>query len=161
MKIALRREAASGATASQIFFCNVIKTRLVSQFCHGGIVIDGVLYHTTANKGTHKVEAGDWNPDKWFIVEIGGDDEKAKLIFEKLRLPPKSKFKSVIWKLLNGYDWFSLLAFVGPFVRVGWLNYCFETCWAMYKAETPTFKVTPELLLSEALHEARVKSLNL
>ena len=160
MKIALRRDAASSATPSQVFFCNVIKARLVSQFCHGGIVIDGALYQTTT-KGTHRVEAGDWNPEKWFIVEVGGDDSKAKLVFEDLNLPPKGKLKAAIWKLLKGYDWFSLLAFVGPFVRVGWLNYCFETCWVMYKAENPTFKVTPEMLLSEALHEARVKSLNL
>lgn len=153
MKIALRRDAATGATALQRLFCKLIKLRLVSQFCHGGVDIDGTLYHITATHGPHTLGPGQWNPDAWLLVDVGGDDAKAIELFNDFREPPLGLFQRAIYKLVNGYDWFSLLAFVGPMIRVGWLMYCFELCWLMRKGESPTFRVTPEMLILGATHD--------
>jgi len=150
MKIALRRDAAKDATAIQRLFCTLIKVRLVSQFCHGGIVIDGALYHITGSHGAQVLQPGNWTPESWLLFEVGGDDGKAIELFNDLREAPLGLFQRAIYKLTKGYDWFSLLAFVGPMVRVSWLQYCFELCWLMSRGSSPTFRVTPEMLIMEA-----------
>ena len=50
------------------------------------------------------------------------------------------------------YDWFSLLAFVLPWrVRDKSRMYCYEWCWLAMTGEHPSCRVTPEMLLVEAL----------
>ena len=153
MKIALRRDSASDATPIQRLFSKLIKVRLVSQFCHGGVVIDGTLYHITGLHGAHSLAPGEWSPGNWQLVDVGGDDARAVALFNDFCKPLQGWFKRCVYKLTKGYDWFSLLAFVGPMVRVGWLLYCFELCWLMSKGESPDFRVTPELLIMEAIHD--------
>jgi hypothetical protein len=151
MKIALRREAATGSTFIQRLFCKLIKARLVSRFCHGGVVIDGSLYHITGAHGPHTLAPGQWNPTAWVLIDVGGNDARAIELFNAFCQPPQGLFRRWVFQLTQGYDWFSLLAFVGPMVKVGWLQYCFELCWLMCKGDPPDFRVTPEILILEAI----------
>ena len=137
MLLALRKDAPAGASLLQRFFCWVIKARLVSQYCHGGIVIDGVLYHSTSTLGLHKLDAVAWTPKSWDLIDIGGDDAVALSIFTRHEGA--------------AYDWFSLLAFVGLRARDRDRMYCFEWCWLAQTGELPTFRVTPEMLTTFAL----------
>lgn len=133
MQLALRTTAATDATPSQAFFCDVIKARLVSEFCHGGIIINGDLFHANGAHGLHKIPKGEWTPENWVLFDVGGDDAKALALFEKHEGAH--------------YDFFGLLAFVG--LRAGrddWM-YCFEWCWLAMIGEAPKGRVTPEKLL--------------
>ena len=47
MMLALRRTAAEHATWWQRLFAWATRVRLVSDYCHGGIVIDNMMYQVT------------------------------------------------------------------------------------------------------------------
>jgi len=147
MKLALRQDAPTNAGIAQQFFCWVIQARLVSAYSHAGIVIDGALYHITGAKGWQIDEDGEWSPEKWDLVEFTGDKEEVKSLFAQKSQPPKNKFRALVWRILKGYDWFSLLAFTGPKVKVSWLDYCFEWCYLAITGKTPKGRITPETLL--------------
>jgi hypothetical protein len=136
MKLAFRKSAPSNATPWQRFACWVIRARLVSQYSHGGIVVQGWLYHSTAAKGLHKMAPGEWSPENWDIFDVGG--EWAHRSISRLYL---DYFGAQ-------YDWFSLLAFVGLRVRDRRRLYCFEWCWLAMTGQPPAFRVTPEMLLT-------------
>jgi hypothetical protein len=148
MLIALRRDAQSGATLPQRIFCWIIKARLVSQFCHGGIVIDGSLYHITASHGWSIAKTGEWSPDKWYLKDVGGNDARALATFLLVSTPPRGRLQHWLWTLLKGYDFFGLVAFTGPKVGVVWLNYCFEWCWLAVTGVDSPDRVTPEMLVT-------------
>ncbi len=134
MKLALRKDAPRDATLWQRFACWLIKARLASQYCHGGVVIDGRMYHATSARGLHCLEAQEWTPEHWVLIDLGDDQEtKALELFEQHKGAP--------------YDWFSLLAFVGLPVRDGERFYCFEWRWLAMTGEKPKFRVTPEMLI--------------
>lgn len=138
MKLALRRDAAADATAMQRFACAAIKARLVSDYCHGGVVIGDALYHATAAHGLNALPAGCWTPEHWDLFDFGDShDADARLLF-----------------MLNegaAYDWIGLLAFEGlPFNDPAKL-YCFEWCWFAMTGNRPTFRVTPEMLVRVVL----------
>ena len=133
MLLALRKTPPNKATRWQRLACWVIKARLVSQYCHGGIVIRGHLFHTTATHGLHDVPPGDWSPENWDLFDVGGDDDEAMWQFMKHKGAD--------------YDWLSLLAFIGPRVRDSRRLYCFEWCWLAMTGEHPRERVTPEMLL--------------
>jgi hypothetical protein len=137
MKLALRRDAASDATALQAFACKVIKARLVSQFCHGAIVVGDNLYHATGTHGLHMLTKDQWNPEKWFLIDLGEkQDARVINLFEQIKGMP--------------YDWFSLLAFAGLNAKDGNKLYCFEWCWWCIHGAPPDTRVTPEMLILEA-----------
>jgi hypothetical protein len=136
MQLALRTTAATDATALQAAFCWVIKARLVSDFCHGAVVIDGDLYQANSLRGLHKIPRGSWTPANWVLFDVQGDDAAALALFKKHEGAQ--------------YDWIGLLAFVG--LRAGrddWM-YCFEWCWLAMTGSNPGARVTPEKLLSRA-----------
>lgn len=151
MLLALRRGAPENATIWQRFACWVIEVRLASLYNHGGIVIDGTLYHSTAAHGPHSLPPGDWTPERWDLFDIGGDDARALAEFELACTPPRGRWQRLWWRSTRGYDTFSLLAFVGLAVRVSWLHYCFELCARMHSGEKPKERVTPEVLLLAAI----------
>jgi hypothetical protein len=140
MLLALRKGPPTDATGWQRFVCAVIKARLASDYCHGGIVIDGALYHATSARGLHRLGAGEWTPKNWDLIDVGGDDEAALSIFRQHEGAP--------------YDWLSLLAFVGLRVRDSERMYCFEWCWLAITGEQPRARVTPETLLLLSLRAA-------
>ena len=140
MKLALRRDAASNATWMQALACKIIKARLVSQFCHGGIVVGDNLYHATGTHGLHMVPAGQWTPDNWLLIDIGTNQDLRVLnLFEQVNGMP--------------YDWFSLLAFAGFRYEDITKVYCFEWCYWCIHGAPPTGRVTPEMLILEAVHD--------
>lgn len=140
MKIALKTQAASSATAIERMATRVIKQRLVSQYCHGGIVIGGDLYHATSTHGLCKVQSSDWSPEKWQLIDIGTDrDLSALMLFEKIEGMP--------------YDWFGLLAFAGLNAADSNKLYCFEWCWWAATGTPPTERITPEMLLRLAIKD--------
>jgi hypothetical protein len=137
MQLALKSSNASDAKWWHRMASWVIKTRLVSQYSHGGIVIDGDLYHTNAQHGLHKVPAGWWEPSKWDIFDLDTrNDDFAKALFED-RQGAK-------------YDWLGLLAFIGADIYTRDRLYCFEWCWIAMTQPEEDVRVTPELLLVAA-----------
>jgi hypothetical protein len=139
MLLALRKTAPRGATLWQRFACWVIKVRLVSQYCHGGIVIDGALYHSTSSKGLHRIAPGDWDVERWDLIDVEADEGAALAAFQKHQHA--------------AYDWFSLLAFAGLPARDSERFYCFEWCWLAMTGEAARKRVTPEMLITTSLDD--------
>ena len=143
MKLAFRKKPSAGAHLIGRAFNWLTKARLVSQYCHGALVINGNLYHSTFNNGLHCVEAGKWEPEKWELIDIGdARDAQATALFE----------------LYKGakYDAFSLLCFVGLRIHDDSRFYCFE--WMMFalNPDGVTDRATPEKILNYVLtHENR------
>jgi hypothetical protein len=101
------------------------------------------------------MQPGEWNPDKWDLIDYGGDDAQAIAEFEAACTPPEGWWRKFWWKITKGYDVFSLLAFVGPGVQVSWLHYCFELCYRMMTGRKPTSRITAEILLLAPLVRAQ------
>ena len=134
MKLALKRTPASNATLLQRIFAALTRWRLVSQYSHGGIVVNGYLIHATTR---HGLTIERFNPAHagWDLFELGTDrDDEVELLFDALGAVK--------------YDWLSLLAFVLPW-RVSDRKrlYCFEWC-ALAMGLPVAGRITPELLLA-------------
>ncbi len=149
MKLALRSQYAADATWLDRRANDVIMERLVTKFPHAGIVIGGTLYHSTAKAGPHSLS--EWHPERWVLVDVGGNDEKALESFTAIQKEPDGWFKRLVRKITKGYDFASLLAFVGVPVRDSSSVYCFELCYLMMTGKHPTDRVTPEDLLMLAI----------
>jgi hypothetical protein len=144
MLLALKKTNPSNATRIQRLSAWVIKARLVSQYSHGGIVINGDLYHATAANGLHKLKAEKWTPEAWEIYDVGGDDTRALELFE----------------LYKGaaYAWLRILTFVGvPQLSDATKMYCFEVCYLLRWQKMSTERMTPEILLALSALRAYIK----
>ena len=130
--LALRRDAASNATWWQRALCALVRWRLASDYCHAGIVCDGVLHHVTTQDGLTQTE--DWTPRRWDLVRLP-DSRRADLAYA-LR-----EYKGA------QYDWFSLLAFALPGRYSDHKRlYCMELP-AIVLSVPMNERVTPERLL--------------
>lgn len=146
---AFRRDAPTGANWLQRLFCWVIKTRLVSQYSHGGMVIDGELYHITAAGGYQINPPGTWTPAKWDLIPDPDVDVAMAIIrFHDAAAPAIKGWRLWLWKRLKGYDYFGLLAFVGVGIKASFLMYCFELMQYMRTGQEPNYRITPEVLMS-------------
>lgn len=137
MKLALRTTPAADATWLDKLAHRTIKARLATQYPHGGIVIGDTLYHATARKGVHDTD--DWNPERWAMFELGGDDAAARSRYETRKG--------------NGYNWAGLLPFIGVPASDHERDYCFQLAYFMAAGAYPAGLVTAETLL--ALPSAR------
>jgi hypothetical protein len=137
MKLALRSTLPNNAGWKDIAADRIIRARLVTDYPHGGIVVGDTLYHSTTKKGVHTSE---YTPELWLLIDVGGDDELAIKRFSE--------------RQGNGYDWLSLLSFVGVKATDSGRDYCYELCHYMMTGHTPDHKVTPESLLVLA-HQIR------
>ena len=130
--LALRRDAASNATWWQRALCALVRWRLVSQWCHAGVICDGVLHHVTVTDGLTSTD--DWTPNRWDLIELPGSARD--VLQTALQAHAGAK-----------YDWFSLLAFILP---GRWSDgkrlYCFELPAIVLGMDTRQ-RVTPERLL--------------
>ena len=130
--LALRRDAASNATWWQRALCALVRWRLVSQWCHAGVICDGVLHHVTVTEGLTSTD--DWTPGRWDLIELPGSARD--VLQTALQAHAGAK-----------YDWFSLLAFILP---GRWSDskrlYCFELP-ALVLGISTRQRVTPERLL--------------
>jgi hypothetical protein len=131
---AFKRDASTDATAIQKLANAIVKIRLVSQWGHGGIVINGEMMHSTTTKGLHKLKQGEWSPEKWDLFET---DLNALEVLKRFEA-----------RVGTAYDWFSLVAFVIPLARDSKRLYCFEWMWLASTGWNPNFRVAPEMLLS-------------
>lgn len=136
--LALRREAATGAAWWQRALCAITHARLVSDYCHAGIVCDGTLHHVTVQDGLHATR--EWTPSRWDLV----------------RLP--DGLRAALHRALDAhagarYDWFSLLAFVLPGrYSDNTRLYCMELPALVLDISTAR-RVTPERLLLATIRE--------
>jgi len=133
MKLALRKGPAPDANALGKLSATAIKLRIVTNYPHSGIVIDGDLYHATAQ---HGVITELFNPDGWEVFDIGGDDARALSLFKEQNG--------------KGYDWVSLFAFVMFNASDSQRWYCYELSHYLMTGKRPGDRVTPETLLIEA-----------
>jgi hypothetical protein len=133
MKLALRKGPAPDANALGKLSATAIKLRIVTNYPHSGIVIDGDLYHATAQ---HGVIAEPFDPEGWEVFDIGGDDARALSLFKEQEH--------------KGYDWVSLFAFVMVNASDSQRWYCFELSFYLMTGKRPGDRVTPETLLIEA-----------
>lgn len=134
--LALKRTPARSANTLSRFFAWVIKARLVSAYCHSGMVeIDGdkvTLYHSNSHNGLHRIDYLD--SDSWELYPTNLSREQLMVRYHQAHPAP--------------YDWLSLLAFVGIKATDSKRMYCFEWCWYAMTGEKPSFRVTPETLLA-------------
>jgi hypothetical protein len=130
--LALRHTSPPGVL--QNLFANLTRARLVTQYPHAGIMIDGVLYEATFKHGVRSVK---FDQTGWHLFTIDKVDKNDLL----------TRFKQVEGR---PYDWFSLLGFVVPFrVTVAKWFYCYELCSFMLDGNIPAKRVTPETLLTK------------
>ena len=136
--LALRRDAASNATWWQRALCALVRWRLVSQWCHAGVICDGVLHHVTVTDGLTSTD--DWTPSRWDLIELPGSARD--VLQTALQAHAGAK-----------YDWFSLLAFILP---GRWSDgkrlYCFELPAIVLGMDTRQ-RVTPEKILTAITKE--------
>lgn len=136
MKLALRTTAATDATLAARVAATGIKVRLVSKYCHGGIVIGDTLMHATAQHGLCSTT---FTPERWDLIDLGPElDARGLELFEK--------YKGA------HYDWLGLVPFIAPLPLGSDASmYCFEWCWLAMTGEYPRGLVTPEMLLKRAI----------
>lgn len=127
--LALRKTSPPGLLPT--LFAKLTKARLVTQYPHAGIVMDGTLYHATFADGVH---SSPFNNSGWDVFKI---DISQELLLERFKSVKGAK-----------YDWFSLWAFVLPFrVSMGKWFYCYELVYLMMTGNVPIQRITPEDLL--------------
>jgi hypothetical protein len=115
-------------------FARLTKARLVTQYPHAGILIDGILYQATFKHGVHSAKFDSIGWDLFTITKVDKNDLLAR--FKQVEGRP--------------YDWFSLLAFIVPFrASVAQWFYCYELCGFMLDGHNPSKRVTPEILLTK------------
>ena len=131
--VAFRRTAPAGAAWWQRALCALVRWRLVSQWCHAGVVCDGVLHHVTVTDGLTSTD--DWTPARWELFAL--PDSSRDVLQSALQAHAGAK-----------YDWFSLLAFILP---GRWSDskrlYCFELP-ALVLGISTRQRVTPEKILT-------------
>jgi hypothetical protein len=149
--IALRKDHATNANFVQKVFSALIKERTVSDYCHSGVVVGDKLYHVTGTKGYQVLEAHEWNPSNWTLLPVDVPEQEVIDRFYEVSKEPNQLFKKYIFGLTKGYDFFSLLAFVGIKSRVSYLNYCYELSWFMVTGLIPTTRITVEKLYAYAM----------
>ena len=129
--IALRKTDAPGLVPG--LFSRLTRARLVTNYPHGGVIVDGELLHITARDGMHATS--DYRLADWDLFRVGVESSLVR-----------KRFHDCIG---CKYDWLSQLSFVLPW-RVSvrdWL-YCFEWIFLAVTGELPGRRVTPEDLLT-------------
>lgn len=131
--LAFKSTAPTNPTIFQELAVKAVKSRLVSKYSHGGVVVGDNLLHVTTHDGLHMVKSGDWNPDNWTLFEVDADADQVLALFEQ--------YKGY------DYDWFSLLAFTGLKASDSKKLYCYEWIYLALTGINPNFRVTPEILM--------------
>lgn len=147
MYLALRRLPATDATWLDKFFLQVIKSRLVTEFPHAGIVINGTLFHATARHGFCK--ADDYTPERWELIDLGSERDAIALAKaeELLALGTGYDFAEILD--FTPLHWAVKLARKVPELRVLLDNllYCYQWCYLAMTGKYPAERVTAETLL--------------
>jgi hypothetical protein len=128
--LALRTTPATSSGLWGKFVAWLIKARLVSAYCHSGVLVPSLLAHATPDHGVH---LSSLTPEKWELYPFSVPEAEMR-----------ERLKKVLGK---GYDYFSQLAFVGFKATDSKRVYCFELCYILMTGKNPTGRVTPETLL--------------
>ena len=131
--MAFRKTPPTDPTLFQEVACSLTKARLVSQYCHGGMVVNGELLHVNTKYGLFKEGFTESN---WDIFEVKANKQFILDLFDMYKGTP--------------YDWFSLIAFVGLSASDSDKLYCYEWMYLCLTGKNPSFRVTPEILMTEA-----------
>jgi len=132
MKLVLRSTPSSTGNWLHRLGAALVRWRLCSQFCHGGVVVDNKLLQSNAARGLYAPV--NWDPSKWTVIDLGTQrDNEALALFEQRKGAP--------------YDWLGVLGFALPWVRgKSDAMYCFE--WCAIAMGVPSERwMTPEKLL--------------
>ncbi|MFV0680314.1 hypothetical protein [Ottowia sp.] len=133
----MRATPSASATRPQRWFSALTRWRLCSQWCHGGVVLDGDLLHSNRAHGLHRVPAADWEPHKWHLIDLGSArDAQVATLFD-------------VWEG-TAYDVLGVLGFALPIGGDQHRLYCFEWC-ALAMGIPHAQWMTPERLLLHAL----------
>jgi hypothetical protein len=136
MILALRHTLPPGAPLLHRASAAIIRARLVTDYAHAGILVDGVLHHATGAGGVHAEPGADLTG--YTLVHLGYEhDERALALFGRVDGA--------------GYDWVSLSAFVIPGATDSQRWYCFELAWLLMTSTAPRERVTGERLILQAL----------
>lgn len=136
MKLALRHSLPADVSDLHRLTAALIEVRLVTDFAHAGVVIEGVLYHATGVDGVHAEADADLSG--YVLIDLGDELDAVAL----------ARFAMV-----NGaaYDYVSLGAFVVAPVRDSQRWYCYELAFFLMTGRNPLVRVTPEVLILTAL----------
>ena len=125
-------------------FSLATRARLVTQWPHAGMVVNGVLMHSNLANGLH---ASTFTGGSGWDL-IGLPDAIAPQVQGLF-----DKYKGA------QYDAISQLAFVLPWrVSDGGRLYCYEWCYLAMTGQNPHWRMTPEQLLFAATQINEVKS---
>lgn len=132
-----------GFKRGKSWYNDVIRAMLASQWSHGVVVIDGVLYESVARKNEHggsgvrSYPITDAMAAEYIWFDIGGDDVAAV-----------ARFKEVDG---FGYDYLSLISFLpGLNARDSKRLYCWELVLLMIGGYVKR-RVTAEIILTHVL----------
>lgn len=114
-------------------FSLATRARLVTQWPHAGIVLNGTLLHATLAGGLHA--SAFTGGSGWDLIDLPEQiAPQAQGLFDKHKGAQ--------------YDAISLLAFLLPWrVSDSTRMYCYEWCWFAMSGQNPSWRVTPEQLL--------------
>lgn len=125
-------------------FSLATRARLVTQWPHAGMVVNGVLMHANLAKGLHASSFTGGNT--WDMVYLPDSiAPQVQSLFDKYKGAQ--------------YDAISQLAFMLPWrVSDGGRLYCYEWCYLAMTGQNPHWRMTPEQLLFAAIQINEVKS---
>lgn len=125
-------------------FSLATRARLVTQWPHAGMVVNGVLLHANLANGLH-ASAFTGGPG-WDLISLpDAIAPQVQGLFDKYKGAQ--------------YDAISQLAFVLPWrVSDGGRLYCYEWCYLAMTGQNPHWRMTPEQLLFAASRINEVKS---
>ena len=144
MFLVLKKRSLDKEPIQNKVFSTLIKWRLVSKYCHGGIVINNKIMHCTS-KGLVSEDFTITKSDRyWDVIDLGNEiDDYVLDLFEQ--------YKG------TKYDWFSLIGFILPWrVTNRKAMYCFEWC-LLAMGGIITERVTPENLYLLAIDKFRAR----
>jgi hypothetical protein len=140
MKLAFRKTNASGFLPT--LFNRYTKWSLKTDYPHGGVLIDGVLWHTTP-KGLMPEVFNNHNDFDVFDTPVS----------DKIALNRISEYKGI------RYDGIGLIGFKLPW-RFSDSNalYCFEVLWLALTGENPSKPISPDTVMAELLRQINAQS---
>jgi len=114
-------------------FSMATRARLVTNWPHAGMVVDGVLMHATLANGLHATAFT--GGSGWDLIEL--PEQITPQVLDVFARHAGAQ-----------YDAVSLLAFLLPWrVSDSRRMYCYEWCWLAMSGQNPHWRVTPEQLL--------------
>lgn len=141
MKLAFRKTNTPGFFPG--LFNRYTKWSLKTDYPHGGVIIDGILWHTTP-KGLQPEVFNNHNDFDVFDT----------LVSDKIALNRISEYKGI------RYDGIGLIGFKLPWrFSDSKALYCFEVLWLALTGENPNKPISPDTVMAELLRQINAQSI--